>query len=261
MYTLGDYPHILNLAMMGEEENHHGLTTLALNPLMISFQAGESVARHKFNAVLAEVEGLCLISGYTDLEAIKLAAPATFKAGYFDTPTVLYGEMYTKLVHQAIDDGSLRTRRCVLFGADNQTPPDAMPCAPTIQLQIRNGGSELLITVYQRSWDLIRGLPYNVTMWSMAATAWQELLGVEVASVHIFAANPHVYEQDLAADLHYNSHKTYLDVDYHARWCSDSGSQILTAREVLEAWKSHARRHPKDVSTPTHFLKVDSRRA
>lgn len=180
-----------------------GLETLEIDPLTCNFRAGETVTRKGFNPALGIVEGLQIVGGFTDRKALKRVAPKTFSEGYFNHPNVEYGEMLAPHLPAAFKHlkADLHSRRVIIPLAAPGMAEEALPCAHTVQL--RAVGDRLSVYVSMRSWDLLRGLPYNVTMWGLAAQIWAQALGVDEEDpwISIHATSPHIYLSDLEAGL------------------------------------------------------------
>ena len=253
-YTPETYQKLISdVFHYGEVENHRNEQTLVLPAILFMASQGKLVTRKGFNLKLAQVEGLCLLSGYTDRDAIELAAPKTYAAGYFDGPNVEYGEMYSLQVEVALTLGEQYSRRAIMFGADLTTPYIDMPCAPAIHLQHQaaytnplpenyktlernDGGKSLIVTVFQRSWDLLKGLPYNLTMWSMAAFVWARKCGIENYEVRFLCSNPHIYINDHIQGL--SADAEMLQVNLEPLDLFPKERKPDHYREALDIWKS-----------------------
>ena len=263
MYSPSTYPNLLQeVESYGRPERHRGQDVLATQPLIFHFDAGQMVIRRGFNAQLAAVEGMCLIAGETDRDAIELAAPKTYEAGYFDESNVEYGEMYTSHVHEALDVCDHYSRRCVIFGANNNLELKDMPCATSIHLQVLHDRF-LSITVFQRSWDLLKGLPYNVVMWGMAGYAWARAARLDDATIYIMASNPHVYREDLERELDTRAGFGHYDKTLLRNLGPEVRYQQASAKEVLSRWKDmklNGTTYPPGDITQIPYLGVNSPR-
>lgn len=178
-----------------------GLETYELtSPLMCRFYAGDLVPRKGINAALGYVEGLQILAGETRRDALKTVAPKTFNEGYFDGVNVEYGELIYDQLEEWQKEIS-QDRRVVFYLNEPDTLPEDRRCAHTVQLRIVN--EKLQVHVGMRSWDLVRGVPYNIMMWGLAAQGWSHILGVhDLPLVHIYATVPHLYSADMARDMH-----------------------------------------------------------
>ena len=255
LYTPETYATLLKDAnILGFAESHRHQPTHSL-PAIIFKTTGHNVYRPGFNSTLAQLEGFQLIAGYTDREALELAAPKTFADGYFDGTNVEYGEMYAKLVIERLEEGIHKSRQCVIFGATNDDQSTDMPCAPAIHLQLIQG--VFVVTVFQRSWDLIRGLPYNVVMWLMAGTAWRHLIGAKELEVRFLASNPHVYVNDIYRHMDEGAAVSLMDLAPLVALGDDPWDMSMMAREVIDRWKESKLKGTtwlKGDITPIHTL-------
>ena len=256
MWTPETYPALLaDTLEYGAEEIQRNEITRAGQPMIFHFDAGEMVTRRGFNPSLAFIEALCLVGGRTDRVAIRLAAPKTFQSGYFDGRNVEYGEMYSRKVRDALRNGFHLSRRCVLFGGSNNMMMSDMPCATSIHLQVIHG-QFLSVTVFQRSWDLVKGLPYNITMWGFAAKLWARAAGLLDATVYIMASNPHIYLEDGNSPMLYDIARARIEPDYLDGFGKTDEEQTSRALEVLEKWKdikSRGMTYPLDGIIQTPF--------
>ena len=180
-----------------------GLDTYELTtPVTCRFHAGDLVPRKNVNAALGYVEGLQILAGETRRDVLRSVAPKTFAAGYFDGVNVEYGEQVYDQIKEWLGEIG-HNRRLVLYLNEPDTLPDDRRCAHTVQLRVVE--ERLHVHVGMRSWDLIRGAPYNVIMWGLAAQGWAHILDKHALPlVYIHATVPHVYVEDMAAGMHHS---------------------------------------------------------
>ena len=170
--------------------------TLNMPPVILSYQPQETVQTARFNPALAFVEVCQILAGKTVREAIDIVAPQTYKFGFFDRSNVEYGERVGCQIPRMINElkQSPPSRRVFAMAGQGDEDPEERPCALSVQLRIR--GDELHWYTSMRSWDLARGLPYNVMMWGIPAQIVAQQLQLPKARVHIYATSPHLYVED-----------------------------------------------------------------
>ena len=195
-----DYEQILHFLMAhGREVIPRGLKTQESVGLAIEFIAGETVTRPRYNPRLAWAELLQLIGGVFREDVLKAVAP---KASHdLFTPQMAYGPKVRDQLPHVID--ALRrdpsTRRAVLYLGDGAIgPTQDQPCTESIQFlrRVIKGEEVLLTVVSMRSWDAVRGLPYDIVMFGGLAMAVASVLGVKAGLVRVTAGSLHIYETD-----------------------------------------------------------------
>lgn len=175
-------------------ESRFGLTRESLN-VQFTFQAGTLVYRPKLAKVLGWMELCQLIGGVYDPQQIIRVAPNA-QVGLF-TSQMAYGPRivdHVSAIVAALHSDPL-TRQAVLFIAKRSDGPTSkLPCTLTIQFIIRH--SVLYVHVSMRSWDLIRGLPYDIVMFGGLTQVVAHLLNVKAGLVTVTAGSTHVYVKD-----------------------------------------------------------------
>ncbi len=159
--------------------------------------AGEFPLRDKININLGMMELLQLIAGTFDPAALRIVAPKAQHELF--TEQMAYGPRVREQVPPLIE--ALRsdpwTRQAVLLVASpTDGPTSAQPCTTAIQFLLRRG--QLDAHVSMRSWDAIRGLPYDLMMFGGLTQAVANCLGVVPGWVTVTAGSLHVYDQDEA---------------------------------------------------------------
>lgn len=183
----------------GAVDSRHGMTIEAYGPRTVSFHAGMLVRRPRAYYPLGWMELLQFIGGVFDPEAIKRVAPNAnhelFTAQMAYGPRVLYQipDVIEKLRQDPL------TRQAIVFiGSQADGTTDRQPCTTSMQFLLRHG--VLRTVVSMRSWDLVKGMTYDVMMFGGMAMAVAHCLGVAEDMVHVTAGSPHIYvaEQELA---------------------------------------------------------------
>lgn len=191
--------------------------TWEMGALSVMIPTGLTVHRKGFNPALGIVEGLNILAGHTDREAIARVAPKTYASGYFDNSNVEYGErigQYLPRIIQELQEEPV-TRRAIIQAGTILDEPHEKPCATTFQARVTDNGAVLRLYITMRSWDLLRGLPYNFMMWGIVGLAMQHTLGVSEGILHFYASTPHIYQDDAALLVDAKEGpQMYLDTPY-----------------------------------------------
>ena len=185
-----------NAHAIGTKVESRGGETTCYGPITLVYTPEESVQTSHFNPALAFVEATQILAGVTDRQAIAACAPKTFEQGYFDRSNVEYGErigvQIPRLKKEWWDDPY--SRRLVAVAGGDEPDPEERPCATSLQLAMI--GEVMYLFVNMRSWDLVRGLPYNVIMWGVLAQMLQKYHDVKWCEIQIHATLAHIYEED-----------------------------------------------------------------
>ena len=198
-----DYPGLLQrVRAEGISRSPRGQETLELPlPLAVTVPAGTMAWRKGYNPALGFVEGLQILAGRTSRSALEAVAPQTVADGYFDYSNVEYGERVGRHLSGLLDElaSDPSTRRAIIYPGVTGEGLRHRPCATSVQLRLLAGaaGDQVLyLMVTMRSWDLIRGLPYNLHMWGMVALALANVTGAHRAALTIYSSVPHIYVED-----------------------------------------------------------------
>jgi thymidylate synthase len=158
--------------------------------------SGTLVTREGFNISLGWMEMLQLIAGVYNIEAIKRVAP---KADHkLFTRKMAYGpRVYLdirKILRALAEDPD--TRQAVLFVAHPVDGPTSdLPCTLTIQFLIRGGTVHSIVSM--RSWDLCRGLPYDLMMFSGLLEVVSRCINIPAGQIIVTAGSAHIYLDQL----------------------------------------------------------------
>lgn len=152
--------------------------------------------RKGINWSLGWMEMLQLIGGVFNPKAIKRVAPKANHSLF--TYPMAYGPRVIDQIPLLIE--SLRedpwTRQAVLFiGRPEDGPTSHQPCTTTMQFLIRN--EELYAFVSMRSWDLCRGLPYDIMMFQGIQEVMARCLQVETGYLSVTAGSAHIYKDQV----------------------------------------------------------------
>lgn len=181
----------------GFDTEVRGHSTRELLGTRVTFEPGELVTRKGVNRALGYMELLQLLAGVFDLDALKRVAP---KAQHdLFTPQMAYGPRIKDQLLPVVEAlyGDPTTRQAVLYvGSAANGPTSSLPCTETIQF-LRRGGF-LHTYVAMRSWDLVKGLTYDVVMFGGLAMAIAMILGDTAGPVTVTAGSAHIYAEDFA---------------------------------------------------------------
>ena len=155
--------------------------------------SGILIARKGMNLSLGWMEMVQVIAGVFELEALKVVAPKADHSLF--TYRMSYGPRIVGSIRSIIE--ALRedpnTRQAVLFVASPLDGPTSdLPCTLTIQFLVRR--ERLNAIVSMRSWDLCRGLPYDLMMFSGLLESIGRCLGIATGNIIVQAGSTHVYE-------------------------------------------------------------------
>lgn len=188
-----DYQKLLDEAReCGEDVSPRGLPTTQINPLSFTLALGELVKRKGFNEGLALAEAKCLIQGYTDVEAIRSVAPKTAEAFYDVNDMSFYGErVHIRSILRRLN-ADPTTRKATATLLTNEDPDRSTRCITEIQFQAIQGFLNMF--VHLRSWDLYRGLPYDIAMTQWLGCYVARCLNFDRGEAYYHASLPHLYE-------------------------------------------------------------------
>ena len=180
----------------GQTRSPRGLRTKEGDTTVFGGWADLMFSTRTFNPALAATEALCLLSGNTDRNALRRVAPKTFEAGYFTHRNINYGErvglQLEWVVRELLEDKASR-RAVVTLSRENDLSIDR-PCPMVVQFSLDGGYDTLWVKVVMRSWDLVRGLPYDFMLWGIVVQAVARSMDLtEMPWLEFVALKPHVY--------------------------------------------------------------------
>jgi hypothetical protein len=174
--------------------SRHGPTAEKLG-VQVRFRAGETVRRPGVNRALGYMELMQLIGGVFDPAALRRVAPRADHSLF--TPQMAYGPRVADQVPRtimALQRDPLTRQAVVFVGGVADGPTPNLPCTETIQFVIRD--SSLHAVVSMRSWDLVKGLTYDVVMFGGLTLTVAACLGYRAGVVTVTAGSAHVYQAD-----------------------------------------------------------------
>lgn len=155
-------------------------------------KSGSLVTRFGINYSLGWMELLQLVAGVYDPEGLKRVAPNADHSLF--TYSMAYGPRISYAAPMIINalKTDPNTRQAVLFiGKPEDGPTKDLPCTTAIQFLVRN--HMLHAVVSMRSWDLCRGLPYDLMMFSGLLEVFARCLDIPTGNVVVQAGSAHVY--------------------------------------------------------------------
>lgn len=179
---------------------HTGVTLLFEDPTRVMLPVG---VNRKINVKLAAVEALQLISGTSDVELIRKAAP-TYDDVLLDPQNVDYAAYGLRLRYQL--EGiyqELRrnpaSRRAVLaiWREDDLYHDGDRPCTLSLQFLIRNDALEMHVTM--RSQDAWLGTPYDAFMFTQIQRSYAAALDLQVGKYVHHVGSLHIYQRNFEA--------------------------------------------------------------
>lgn len=170
-------------------------STIELSNINASWSAGTYYTRPKMNEWIGWTELLQLISGTFSHKTYQLLAPNAQLELF--TPNMAYGprifDQWGDVVHELRVNRD--SRRAVIYVGHHDELIYTRPCTVSIQFMIRNNVLDTYVTM--RSWDIYKGLPYDVMMFSGIAAITAQLVDAKPGIVSVNAASAHVYQLDL----------------------------------------------------------------
>jgi hypothetical protein len=195
----------------------------------ITFPAGYLVQRRRMNYTIGWMELLQLLAGKYDAFSIERAAPRA-KLSLF-TPSMAYGPRVAPQIPRILDalTNDPQSRQAIVFvGTKEDGPTNDQPCTTSIQFLIRGAAVHSIVSM--RSWDLAKGLPYDVFMFGGLTLVMSHILNYKNGSVTVTAGSCHVYDEDQPI-AHASSGTARFRFDFHVpgTW---EGVQNWAAKQV-----------------------------
>lgn len=198
----------------------------------IAFPAGELVRRRRMNYTIGWMELLQLLAGTYDACSIERIAPRA-KLSLF-TLSMAYGPRIAPQMPRIIQALTTHpdSRQAIVFvGTQEDGPTNDQPCTTSIQFLIR--GSAVQTVVSMRSWDLAKGLPYDVFMFGGLGLVMSHVLNRKNGGVIVTAGSCHVYDEDQAI-AHASAGTARFRFDFHVpgtwegvqRWAAQQVAQL-----------------------------------
>ena len=180
----------------GRRVSPRGLEIKEILNLTCLYDDRQYLTRPNANKGLAYVEGLDILAGYTDLEALRAVAPKTTERYYDPNAMSWYGEEVGRQMPEIIRELELDmdSRKALLYIGAGRVRPEDKTCSVTMQFLIRDDMLQTIVNM--RSWDMYLGLPYDLPMFAMLCQAvrshfrlQQGIITVNVGSAHIYSEN------------------------------------------------------------------------
>ena len=185
-----------------------GLHTIELlRTTVVSVRSGELWLRSGIMPACGYIEGLCIITGDDANDHLKKVMDPNIVDEYFGKSTKYAQKVGTQLdttVKRLEKDPE--TRRAVVVLARENDDDESSPCTVSAQFKIRaktqngitvvNEIPYMHTTVYMRSWDIIRGVPNDITLWSVVNQyiAWKT--NTEPGIIEFVSPSIHLYVED-----------------------------------------------------------------
>lgn len=159
----------------------------------LSLSANALVDRPGINRTLGWMEMLQLVAGVYDLGQLKRIAPKSDHSLF--TYPMAYGPRVSGVIEDVVH--ALKTdpnsRQAVVFvGKPQDGISSDLPCTLTIQFLQRRRHLHAIVSM--RSWDLCRGLPYDMMMFCGWTQLVARCLDVRPGNVIVHAGSAHIYE-------------------------------------------------------------------
>lgn len=166
-----------------------------LRDISVSWPTGLYYTRPKMNQWIGWTELLQLVSGTFQHLTYELVAPNA-KLELF-TPEMAYGPRITGQWASVVAELSNHpdSRRAIMYVGQHDEPIEDRPCTVSIQFLVRDGLLHTYVTM--RSWDVYKGMPYDIMMFSGLSLFTAKLLNLRPGFTHVSAASAHTYVEDL----------------------------------------------------------------
>ena len=185
--------------------------------------------REGFSRKLALVEALQFLAGTFDVEQIKVAAPKADHSLF--TPQMAYGPRAADEMYRAYRELSETpdSRRAVVFIAKDEDYLDRsnQPCTTTIQFLRRD---KVDAVVSMRSWDLAKGMPYDLALFCIVTQAMAKCFDAEAGHVTVVAGSAHIYEGEYNKSPDLGRGYILLNDDWPSTWTTIQ----MHAKHLLE---------------------------
>lgn len=155
-------------------------------------RSGTLITRKNINYSLGWMEMYQLLAGVYDPEALARVAPNADHSLF--TYDMAYGPRVVDQIPRIIEAlrNDQNTRQAVVFvGKPENGPTSSLPCTISIQFLIRD--NLIHAVVQMRSWDLCKGLPYDIMMFSGLLEVIGRCLLIETGNVTVCAGSTHIY--------------------------------------------------------------------
>lgn len=205
------------------------------------FHAGALVNRPKINYALGWQEALQLVAGIYEKDWIERVAPAANMDLF--TKDMAYGLRVGMQIHSyfaaLVNDSD--TRQAVMFiGHPRDGMSSSQPCTTSIQFIIRD--LYLHMNISMRSWDLYRGLPYDIMMFGLLNLSLSRALGITPGKIAVTAGSAHVYTSDLE--------NTPVECNTHFNFAKSAPDQW----GLIVAWAENEARNLQRRGTPNGII-------
>lgn len=185
------------------EESRYGRMIESRAPVSVAFHAGSMVSRPRINYGIGWIEALQLIGGIFEPEDIKRVAPRARHELF--TAQMAYGPRIKDQMIPLLEklETDPQTRQAILFiGKPEDGPTENQPCTSVIQFLRRTDPvtmvPRLRMYVGMRSWDLVKGMAYDVMMFGALSLAVSRCLGDRPGLITVTAGSAHIYEVETA---------------------------------------------------------------
>jgi hypothetical protein len=183
----------------------------------LTFQPGTYFVRSGLNYNLGFAELLLLIAGGFDQGVIAAVAPRAQLELF--TLAAAYGPRVSNQIPRAIDllrRDPLSRQATLVFPSRSETCSNDNTCTQLIQFLVRGGQLRTLVTM--RSWDVVKGVPYDCVMFGGLALAVAHCLGLHPGPVSVSAGSAHIYKDDISKAPLTKKRAFYLSSDLPRNW-------------------------------------------
>lgn len=181
--------------------------------------SGSAVHRKGFNEDLARVEMLSILAGGTHRKALQSVVKPDVYSAFFKDRNVEYAEHLGDSLWRMLDTLTADpcSRQAIAFVANNELQASELPCTLSYQLMVRGEGLQGFVNM--RSWDLYRGVPYDIYMWSGISTVMQVMLSERIRplphqTTSFYTSSLHLYDEDEEAVKNCEPQSFFIDLDY-----------------------------------------------
>lgn len=210
--------------------SRHGPTLERLNFSTTLF-GNSFMIRKGMNISLGWMEAFQIIAGVFLPENLKQVAPKA--QHHLFTPQMAYGPRLGKQVDDAIEylKKFPEGRQALIWIAKPEDGcTDAQTCTTSIQFLLRN--KKLHSTVNMRSWDAVKGFPYDLMFFQLFKACVARALSVIPGNLTVNAGSFHLYEADISMSVG----EADAEFQFNLGWPDDWSEMQLAALEQVSSY-------------------------
>lgn len=195
--------------------------------------------RKNMRLALAVAESLQIVAGVFDPDILRMAAPNA--QHHLFTEQMAYGPRLRTPMRRIIKtlERDPDSRQAVaLLNVPRQAGTNDLTC--TLGIQFLSRSDRLDVAVFMRSWDMVKGAPYDLYAFQLIKALVARCLGLKPGWLHVLASSVHVYEADVSRALGMNTYHIRLMDSVPSTW----SEVTMWARRILAGYLDGTRLLP-----------------